>query len=103
MSSLDFFLIVLRIFAYSILCLSSPLSTISCRFVIRAPVGDDIFDFNGLLIALVILDALCCIMYEMVSLMVSMAFSTCIVRNRFLHSSWNSIYSIMAFLILLFF
>ena len=43
---------VLHISAYSIRCLSSPFSTISRRFVIRACVGDDILDFSDLLIAL---------------------------------------------------
>ena len=58
MSSLTFFLMVLHISAFSIRCLSSPFSTISCRFVIRVRVGDDILDFSGLLIALATLDAL---------------------------------------------
>ena len=47
--------------------------TISRRVVIQALAGDDILDFNGLLIALPILDALCWIMYVMLSLMVSMS------------------------------
>ena len=55
MSSLAFFLMVLNISAYFIRCLSS-FHTISRRFVIRALVGDDILDFNGLLIALATLD-----------------------------------------------
>ena len=55
MSCLAFFLMVLNIFAYSIRCLSS-FPIISRRFVIRALVGDDILDFNGLLIALATLD-----------------------------------------------
>ena len=52
MSSLDFFLVVLYIFEYSILWLLSPFSVISRRFVIRASVGDDILDLCGLLISL---------------------------------------------------
>ena len=51
MSSLAFFLMVLHISAYSIHCLSSPVSTISHRFIIRTHVGYDILDFSGLLIA----------------------------------------------------
>ena len=77
---------------YSIHCLSPPFSTISRRFIIRARVGEDILNFSGLLIALVTLDALCWIMYVMVALMVSMSSSSCIVLNRFLNSSWNSIF-----------
>ena len=89
MSSLAFFLKVLHISAYSIRCLSSAFPNISRRFVIRAFVGDDILDFSGMLIVLATLDALCLIMYVMVSLMVSL--SSCSVSNRFLNSSWNSI------------
>ena len=84
--------IVLHISAYSIHCLSSPFSTISRRFVIRARVGDDILDFRGLLTAVATFDALCWIMSVMVSLMVSMSSSSCSVSNRFLNSSWNSIF-----------
>ena len=58
MSSLAFFLMVLHISVYSIRCLSSPFSTISRRFVIRARVGDDILDFSGLLIVLATFDVL---------------------------------------------
>ena len=50
---------VLDISAYSIRCLSSPFSAISCRFVIRAIVGDAILGLCGLLIALATTDALC--------------------------------------------
>ena len=92
MSSLAFFLIVLQLSAYSIRCLSSPFSTISRRFVIRAHVGDDILDLCGLLIALATLDALCWVMSMMVSLMGSMSSSSCSASNRFLNSSWNSIF-----------
>ena len=61
MSSIAFFLIVLHISAYFIRYLSSPFSTISRRFVIRARVGGDIFDFSGVLIDLAIFDApYCC-------------------------------------------
>ena len=84
MSCLAFFLMVLHISAYSIGCLSSPFSTISRRFVIRACVGDDILDFNGLLIALATLDALCWTMSVMASLMVSMSSTSCSVSNRFI-------------------
>ena len=62
---------VFHISAYSIRYLSSPFPPISRRFVIRALVGDDILHFCGLLIALAILDALCWIMFVMVSLIVS--------------------------------
>ena len=65
MSSLTFLLTVLRIYAYSIHCLSSPFSTISRRFFTRARVGDDILDFSGLLVALATLDVLCWIMSVM--------------------------------------
>ena len=57
MSCFAFVLMVLHISAYTIRCLSSPLYTISHRFVIRAHVGDDILDFSGWLTALAILDA----------------------------------------------
>ena len=73
MSSLGFFLMVLHISAYSIRCLSLPFPTISCRFFIRARVGDDILAFNGLVITIPTLDALCWIM----SVMVSMSSSSC--------------------------
>ena len=65
MSSLTFLLTVLRIYAYSIHCLSSPFSTISRRFLTRARVGDDILDFSGLLVALATLDVICWIMSVM--------------------------------------
>ena len=70
----------------------SPFSAISRRFVIKVHVGDDILDFCGLLIALATLDALCWIMSTMLSLMVSMSSSSCSVSNRFINSSWNSIF-----------
>ena len=92
MSSIAFILMVLHISAYSILCLSLPFFAISRRFVIRARVGDGILGFCCLLIDIVTLDALCWIMSEMVCLMVSMSFSSCRVSNRFLNSSWNSIF-----------
>ena len=92
MSSLAFFLMVLHIFAYSSLCLLSPFSSISRRFFIRSRVGDDIINFRGLLIALASFDELCWIMYVMISLMVSTSCSSCSVSNRFLNSSWNSIF-----------
>ena len=76
---------------YSIHYLSSPFLTISRRFVFRARVGDDTFDFSGLLFALATLDALCWIMSVMVS-MVSIPSSPYSVSNRFLNSSWNSIF-----------
>ena len=87
MYSLAFCLMVLHISAYSILCLSSPFSTMSRCFVIRAHVGDDILDSSGLLIALATLGVLCWIMSVVVSLMVSMSSSSCSVSNRFLNSS----------------
>ena len=92
MFSFAFFLMVFHISAYSSLCLSLPFSTISRRFVIRARVGDDILDSNGLLIALASLDTLCWIMSVMVCFMVSMSSSSCSVSNRCLTSSWNSIF-----------
>ena len=92
MSSLAFFLMVLYISAYSIRCLLSPCSTISRRFEFRARGGDHTLDFCGLLIALVTLDALCWITSVMASLMVSMSSSSCSVSNRFIGSSWNSIF-----------
>ena len=91
MSYLAFFL-VLHISAYSIRCLLSPFPAISRCFVIRARVGDDILDLCGLLIALATFDALCWIMSVMVLLMVSISSSSCSVANRFLNSSWNSIF-----------
>ena len=68
MSSLGFCLMVLHISAYSIRCLSSPFSTIFLRFIVRTRVGDDFNDFSDLLITLATLEALCCIMFVMVSL-----------------------------------
>ena len=61
---------VLHISAFSTGCLSSPVSTISCRFIIRAQDDDDVLDFSGLLIAIATLFALCWIMSVMLSLMV---------------------------------
>ena len=92
MSSIAFFLMVLHISAYSILCSLSLFSAISRRVVIRARVGDDILDLCCLLIAFVTLDMLCWIMAEMASLMVSMPSNSCTVSNPFLNSSWNSIF-----------
>ena len=92
MSYLAFFLMVLHISTYSIICLLSPFFAISRRFVIRARVGDDVLDFCGLLIALATLDALSGVMSVMVSRMVSMSSRYCSVSNRFLNSSWNSIF-----------
>ena len=92
MSSLAFFLMVLQNCAYYIICLLSPFPAISLRFVIKVRVGDDILDFLGLLIALSTLDALCWIMSVMVSLIESMSSGSCSVSNRFLNSSWNSIF-----------
>ena len=82
----------LRISAYFIGCLSSPYSTSSRRFAIRARVGNDILYFTGLLIALATLDALCWIMSVMISLIVSMPSCSCSFSNRFLKSSLNSIF-----------
>ena len=87
MSSLVFILMVFYISANLIRCLLPPVPAISRRFVISARVGDAILDFHGLLIALATLDALCWIMYVIVSLMVSMSSSSCSVSNRFLNSS----------------
>ena len=53
---------------------------------------DDILDSNGLLIGLATLDVLCWIMSVMVSLMVSTSSSSWSISNRFLNSSWNSIF-----------
>ena len=92
MSSLAFFLMVLNISAYSIRCLLTPFSATSRRLVNRAGVGDDILDLCGLLITLATFAALCWIVSEMVSLMVSMSSSSCSVSYRFLNSSWNSIF-----------
>ena len=83
---------VLHISAYSIRCLSSTSPIISRRFVIRAIDGDDYLDFSGLLIDLATLEVLCWIMSVVVSLMVSISSSSCSVSNRFLNSSWNSIF-----------
>ena len=88
LSSLALFLMVLHIFSYSILCLSSPFSNISRHFVIRARVGDDTLDFSGL----ATLGAICRIMSVTVSLVVAMSSSSYSVSNRFLKSSWNSIF-----------
>ena len=97
MYSLAFFLMVLHISAYSIICLLSPFPAISRRFVIRTRVGDDILELCGLLIVLSTLDALCWIMSLVASLVVSMSSSSCSVSNRFLNSSWNSIFFDVAF------
>ena len=67
---------------------------ISSRFAIRARVGDDIIDFSGLLIALATLDALCWIMYVIVSFKVSMQSSSFSVTNRFLYSKSIFLYPI---------
>ena len=83
MSSHAFFWIVLHISAYSIRCLSSPFSAISHRFAIRARLGDANLDFFGLLIALATRDALCWIMYVMVSLMVSISSSSSSSKRAF--------------------
>ena len=91
MFSLAFFLVILHICAYFIRCLSSLFSIITHRFFIRARAGDDILEFSGLLIALAAFDALCWIMYVMVSLMETMSSSSGSASNRFLNSSWNSI------------
>ena len=91
MFSLAFFLMVLHISTYSVRGLSSPFSTISRRFI-RARVGDDIFDFCGMLTALATFDALCWIVFVVVSLMVSISSSSSSVSYRFLNSSWNSIF-----------
>ena len=92
MFSLAFVLMVLHISAYSIHCLSSPFSTISRCFIFRARSGDHILEFNGLLIDLATLDALCWIMSVMVSLIVSMSSSFFNVWNRFFNSNWHSIF-----------
>ena len=82
MSSLVFSSMVLHISTYSMGCLSSSYSTSSRRFL----------DFSGLLVVLTTLGVLCWIMSVMVSLMVSMSSSSFSVSNRFLNSSWNSIF-----------
>ena len=74
-----FFLIVLYISAYSILCLSSLFPSISRRCVIRARVGDDNLDFS----ALATLDALCFIISVMDLFVVSMLSSSCSVSILF--------------------
>ena len=91
-SCLAFFLIALHISAYTIRCLSSTFSTICCRFVIKARVGDDILYLTGLLIAIAALGPLYWIMFLMDSLMASMSSRSCSVSNRFLNLSWNSIF-----------
>ena len=48
---------------------------------------NDVLDFSGFLIALPTRDALCWIMYVVVSVMVSMSSGYCCVSNRFLNSS----------------
>ena len=82
------FCLVLHISAYSIRCLLPQCPAIFRRFIIRSYAGDDILDVCGLLIALATFDVLCWIM----SVMVSMSSSSCRVSNRFLNSSWNSIF-----------
>ena len=109
MFSLAFALMVLHISTYSIRCLSSPFSTIPRRFIARARVGDDILDFSGWLIILATHDALCWIMYVMVSLMVfefNHLLSFCMestlgdlmVINSFLSSSTSNLMFLMAIL-----
>ena len=68
MFSLAFFFMVLHISAYSTSCLSSAVFIISYRFIIRALVDHEYLDFNGLLIAIATLFALCWIMSVMLSL-----------------------------------
>ena len=62
-------------------CLSSPFCTVSRRFIIRARVSNKILDFSGLLIALVSLHAFYWIVSVMVSLTVSMSFSSCVLNQ----------------------
>ena len=110
-SSLTFFLTVLRISAYSIHCLSALFSTISSPLVIKVRVVDDILYLSGLLIVLATLGAVCVVddilylsgllivlatlgalcwtMSVMVSAMVSISSTYCSVLNRFLNSSPN--------------
>ena len=71
MSSVALFFMVLHISAYSVLCFPSPFSTVSRRFVIRAHIGDDLLHFSDVLISSASVDALCWIIYVMVSFMVS--------------------------------
>ena len=92
MSSLAFFLMVLHISEYSILCFLSPCSAKTRCFVTRARGADDILDLSALLIALATIDALCWIMSVLVSFLVSMSSSCCSAWNRFHNSSWNSIF-----------
>ena len=92
MSSIAVFLMVLHISGYSIIYSLSLFPAISRRFVIRARVDDNILDFCCLLIAFDMLDALCWIMAVMASFTVSMSSNFCTVLNRFLNSSWNSIF-----------
>ena len=77
MFSLAFFLMVLHISAYPTRCISSPFSTICRRFAIKARIGDDTLDFNGLLIAVATFDALCWTMSVMVLLVVSTSSLLC--------------------------
>ena len=90
MSSLAFLLMVL---AYSIRCLSCrfpPFLVVSSSWLVLVTIS--ILDFSRLLIALSTLGALCWIMYVMFLLMVSMSSSSCSVSNRFINSTWNSIF-----------
>ena len=95
MSSFAFVLMFLYISAFSIRCLLSPFSAIFRRFVITARFGDAILDFCGLLLSLATPDAVCWIMSVMISLMVSMSSISCSVSNRFLNSTWNSVFVIL--------
>ena len=79
-SALAFFLMVLHMSAYFDRCLLLPFSAISRRFIIRASAGNDILDLCGLLIALATLDALCWIMSEMASHMLSISFVLVVSR-----------------------
>ena len=91
-SSLIFFFSDFAYFCVLYSLFLSPFSAISRRFVITDRVGDDIIDLCGLIIALATLVALCWVRSEMVSLKVSMSSSSCCISNRFLNSSWNSIF-----------
>ena len=69
----------LAYFAHSINSLPLLFPAISCPFIIKARVVDNIFDICGLLRALATLNMLCWIMSVMISLMVSMLSSSCSV------------------------
>ena len=92
MSSFAFFVMVLHISAYYIRCLSSPFSIFTRRFAIRDRTWWRYTGLQWLLIALYTFDTLCWIMPVMVSLMGSMSSSSWSVWNRFIISSWNSIF-----------